>query len=207
MDVEEAIAMLLGYYRSEVRERGHDVVFDTPTVHAVSQMVLKLTQPIPRSLLFCGQPGNGKTTMMYALHKMISYLSSSGKLEHMQIQDSWLRRLEIRSAVDIARNATDDYETLKSVRAYPMLGIDDLGAEPAEIQVFGNIINPMVEVLEYRYRRDLFTCITTNLPPSKIREVYGERLADRFNEMFDVIVFANKSYRPYLRSRNDNANE
>ena len=76
-----------------------------------------------------------------------------------------------------------------------MIGIDDLGNEPAEILEFGNPIYPIVRLIEHRYNTQAFTFITTNLTPKEIREKYGARIADRFNEMLHVIVFRDISYR------------
>ena len=39
------------------------------------------------------------------------------------------------------------------------------------------------------------TLITTNLTPQQIREHYGDRIADRLNEMVKKIVFNNSTYR------------
>jgi DNA replication protein DnaC len=80
------------------------------------------------------------------------------------------------------------------------LGIDELGIEPVEVQDYGNIITPSSDVLAYRYDRRLPTFVTTNLAQDKrdgetLRMRYGDRLADRFNEMFYVIGFYNQSYR------------
>ena len=36
--------------------------------------------------------------------------------------------------------------------------------------------------------------ITTNLTPQQIREHYGDRIADRLNEMVKKIVFSNATY-------------
>jgi DNA replication protein DnaC len=41
----------------------------------------------------------------------------------------------------------------------------------------------------------LFTIITTNLTPAEIREKYGDRIADRMNEMMVKIIFNNPTYR------------
>ena len=41
----------------------------------------------------------------------------------------------------------------------------------------------------------LFTIITTNLTPKQIRKCYGDRIADRLNEMVEKIVFNNATYR------------
>ena len=75
------------------------------------------------------------------------------------------------------------------------LGIDDLGTEPAEIVDYGNPIYPVVRLIEHRYESQSFTFITTNLTPSEIRKKYGDRIADRFNEMLHVIVFQDVTYR------------
>ena len=76
-----------------------------------------------------------------------------------------------------------------------MLAIDDLGKEPTEVLDYGNVLSPVVDLMEYRYQHQLFTAVTTNLTPDEIRDKYGKRIADRFNEMLEVIVFEDISYR------------
>jgi DNA replication protein DnaC len=76
-----------------------------------------------------------------------------------------------------------------------LMFIDDLGAERKEIQEYGNVLTPMVDLLEHRYSRRLFTVVTTNLDASQLGEKYGARLRDRFREMFIVVPFSNKSFR------------
>lgn len=76
-----------------------------------------------------------------------------------------------------------------------LLGIDDLGTEPAEVQDYGNIMYPIKELLTMRYNAQLFTVFTTNLEPKDIRQRYDNRIADRLNEMMVKIVYNNKTYR------------
>lgn len=76
-----------------------------------------------------------------------------------------------------------------------LLAIEDLGNEPAERNDYGNITNPIVDLLEYRYDNQLYTVITTNLTPQQITGKYGVRIADRFREMLDVVVFKGSSFR------------
>ena len=57
------------------------------------------------------------------------------------------------------------------------------------------MLNPAIDLLSARYTDQLFTVVTTNLTPKQIREHYGDRIADRFNEMFERIVFDNSTYR------------
>jgi DNA replication protein DnaC len=85
----------------------------------------------------------------------------------------------------------------------PYLGIDDMGKEPKEVLDYGNVCNPVIDLIEYRYDKQLTTFITTNLPPKSDSEKkivgidthYGVRIADRFNEMIEKIVFNDGSYR------------
>lgn len=83
-----------------------------------------------------------------------------------------------------------------------MLAIDDLGTEPTEVLDYGNVLSPVIDVIEHRYNKQLFTFITTNLVANSedekittIRKKYGVRIADRFNEMLHVIIFKDISYR------------
>lgn len=76
-----------------------------------------------------------------------------------------------------------------------VLAIDDVGTEPAEVVDYGNVIEPITELLEARYARGLFTLVTTNLTGKELRQRYGVRLVDRMNEMMHVVVFKNGSFR------------
>ena len=97
-------------------------------------------------------------------------------------------------AKDVTQIAKD-YDDLQELRSEELLAIDDLGKEPTEVLDYGNVLNPVIDILEYRYNRQLFTVVTTNLTPKEIREKYGARIADRFNEMLHVIRFQDISYR------------
>ena len=86
-------------------------------------------------------------------------------------------------------------EQLTAYQTIPLLFLDDLGREPTEVMRYGNVTSPITELLEYRYNQRLTTIVTTNLEPSEIREKYGDRIADRFNEMFVVVSYTGNSYR------------
>ena len=60
---------------------------------------------------------------------------------------------------------------------------------------YGNVYTPVIDLLTKRYEEQLFTIITANLTPQQIREHYGDRIADRLNEMVKKIVFNNATYR------------
>ena len=60
---------------------------------------------------------------------------------------------------------------------------------------YGNVINPVIDLLSQRYEDQKLTIITTNVTNLQIRKTYGDRIADRFNEMMKVVIFTNPSYR------------
>ena len=76
-----------------------------------------------------------------------------------------------------------------------ILAVDDLGTEESEYCQYGNRYKPLEELLSYRYERMLPTIVTTNLSGKAIREKYGDRLADRFNEMMQVVTMPDINFR------------
>lgn len=137
-------------------------------------------------LIMFGGCGNGKTTMMRAIQNTLTMLRNKG-----YISKEW--QLKIITAREYVRmsQANANYNDKNE----NMLGIDDLGIEPTETLSYGNVSNPIIECIEHRYNKRLYTVVTTNLQPSQIRSKYGDRIADRCNEMFDRIVFKHESYR------------
>jgi DNA replication protein DnaC len=140
-------------------------------------------------LLLCGGCGNGKTTFVKALQQLLCRLSLRDEYNQsyygIQVQDA-------RSIVHLMK---DDYAAWNRLCRVDMLAIDDLGIEPVEVMDYGNLLCPLVDLLTKRYDLQLFTLVTTNLTPAEIRARYGDRIADRLNEMMLKIVFTNESYR------------
>lgn len=133
-------------------------------------------------ILMCGTYGNGKTTLLYALRSTISFLADCNYVER--------QKLKVYDARELSKLYKDrDPETFNDACRERLLAIEDMGKEPTEELNYGSIISPVTELLEYRYNNQKFTVITTNLTPKEIREKYGNRIADRFNEMMCVLNF------------------
>ena len=162
-------------------------------------MALFITSDAPKfGLMFCGTVGNGKTTLMKAFQRCINYLDASHHFSFLDDSKYGYRfnpGMRIVDVREILRCAKEDAKAYDNLKKYNLLGIDDLGKEPAEIMDFGNILSPVIDLIEHRYDKQLFTVITTNLVGKEIRSKYGDRIADRFNEMLQVIVFRNSTYR------------
>ena len=193
MTKEQAVQLMIAAYEAEVEFRHGICRLDENTTKSINSLAECLTKQSPKfGLMFCGTCGNGKTTMLFALRSAISYLARAGYIQTDNSTDS--SSLLVVDAKDIVSYAREPNE-MKKLAARRMLAIEDLGKEAAEVLDYGNVINPAVDLLEKRYDNQLFTVITTNLRAREIREKYGDRIADRFNEMLDVIIFKGNSYR------------
>ena len=95
----------------------------------------------------------------------------------------------------------DEYKTqgtFERFKKMSIIGIQDLGTEPAESMYMGNRENIMRQILEYRGdRTDLLTLITSNLPMNHKRLVdrYEERVSSRLNEMCNYFEIKGKDRR------------
>ena len=193
MSAEDAATLLTAYYKIEVQSRLRQFKFDTNTQKNLLQLAEYLTAKAPRfGIMLSGTCGNGKTTLMCAFQRALNHLAA---LKHFSFMDEYFKpRMRIMHACEIT-DLAHDIAAFTELKRRSMLGIDDLGTEPAEVLEFGNPIYPVVRLIEYRYSTQAFTFITTNLTPSEIRKKYGDRIADRFNEMLHVIVFQDVTYR------------
>ena len=146
-------------------------------------------------ILLCGLCGNGKTTTMKAFSMVTDYLHGVYKRDCME-KGVWPKniRMQDTSARRLVQVAKDE-NIMAEAKKVDILCIDDVGLEPTEVLDYGNAISPVIEIMEHRYRQQLFTFVTTNLTPAQIREKYGDRIADRFNEMMKCIVFKNPTFR------------
>ena len=184
---------LIGAYKAEVTYRRMKFSDNEKTRYNIYRVAESLTAENPKlGFLLCGSCGNGKTTLMYAFQRALNHLAA---LKHFSFMDEYFKpRMRIMHACEIT-DLAHDIAAFTELKRRSMLGIDDLGTEPAEVLEFGNPIYPVVRLIEYRYSTQAFTFITTNLTPSEIRKKYGDRIADRFNEMLHVIVFQDVTYR------------
>ena len=193
MSEGDALDLLAAHYGSIVKCRYGTPIFDENTERNLRYLAKYLTLEKPKfGVMFSGTCGNGKTTLMYALQSAINDLDRRGHFKFLS--EYFTVGMRIVDAMDIVIMAKD-LNSIRSLRERSMLAIDDLGKEPTEVLDYGNVLSPVVDLMEYRYQHQLFTAVTTNLTPDEIRDKYGKRIADRFNEMLEVIVFDDISYR------------
>ena len=187
----QTLAEILGLtYRGLVARRGMEfkVIPEANLPKILNDVVGWLHRPKFRSTLFLqGAPGNGKTTVLDAVRTLYysigkSTVSCSGP----DICEQFKRQFEGLS------NKFDLYKEAGYVF------IDDLGTEPLKYYLYGKEYTPVQDLLAFRYKFQLTSVISTNIPKSDIWDRYGERIDDRFDEMCFIINFPGPSYRKLI---------
>ena len=188
MTTEQANDLLTAAYQAEVQNRHGEYIDDVATRKNIKSVAEYLTKDNPKfGIMLCGTCGNGKTTLLCAFQNALNYLNANSYFEEKT-------GIRIIDAKDVATTMKAD-STRTAERNDDMLGIEDMGREATEVMDYGNVSSPIIDLLEYRYNNQLFTFITTNLTSKQVRTKYGDRIADRFNEMLEVVIFNNPTYR------------
>lgn len=189
LSVDEAEQYIRGAFEAQVELRGGKVEYDEMTTKNLRLVAETLAGDSHKfGLLLAGTCGNGKTTTMRAVQSVVMLLNNTYYRRGDGIGNRLLEAKEITGL-----SAKDGQLTV--YKTVPVLFLDDLGREPTEVLKYGNVTSPITELLEYRYNQRLTTIVTTNLEPSEIRQKYGDRIADRFNEMFALVSYTGASYR------------
>ena len=191
---QQVFDLLTQFYIIEVKRRHVEMEIDETTEANLNAVTDAITAEVPKfGIWLYGAPGNGKTTMMFAFMRLVDFLNSQ---RHFSFMGEYFHaKPRFKVAKDIVEIAKETPREFSDLFDESILCIDDLGTEPKELQDFGNIKTPMMDLLMYRYRLQSFTFVTSNLSPKQIKEKYDERVADRCREMFETIKFIAPTYR------------
>ena len=197
MSTNEAIEWIEAAVQAEIelRRRTYE---DVPELHEHIKKIAELfTSPTYKfGIMLCGGVGNGKSTLQTLLIHLDIRIMHNTSFETLG--------MKIIGAKELGRLIRVDPNKFLQYQDVNMLGIDDLGEEETTMMDYGNRVTPVIDLLSHRYDRMLFTMVTTNLTPKQIRSTYGDRIADRFNEMMLIIPYETPSFRTPKQST-DNA--
>lgn len=135
------------------------------------------TDGAPRSMLFAGETGLGKTFLSSCIVKA---LGENGIPAAFMSAYDMLRELEDEQFGRSAENTMDKLLTA------PLLVIDDLGSEPSGSKYYDTFL---YNIINGRINRSLPTIISTNLHADEIRRRYHNRLASRMLSDYLPVLF------------------
>jgi DNA replication protein DnaC len=101
----------------------------------------------------------------------------------------WIDEAELVERVSLGWSG--DRDPLKRVSETPLLVLDDLGSQAMthrEGKRAQLVRDSVARLVSYRWEHDLTTVYTSNLPPPALRDVYGERTADRLAQAVSTVV-------------------
>lgn len=205
--VEQARIMLYAACKATVEKRGREFAAPQEYLQRLHEMAQWLTSDHTTfGLLFCGNVGNGKTTLALALQSLYFYVhSDEGLQEHENMRNPYFgfEVIPSKELVLLAkaynsptRDNSAAVQRYKRLRDTDIVCIDDLGTEPRESVQYGEFVTAAIDFMNYRYANRYTTLATSNLAPKDFAAYYDERLYDRFREMMKIINFGNApSYR------------
>lgn len=166
--------------------RGETLYESTEYHNALVELSVMLTSRTSRSgILFTGQFGTGKTTLMLAIRKLFEQLGNC--------PSAWSYQ-EVNSLENLYARAEDfrfpivSYDKFTEAASAPILFLDNLGIEtdtPEDALAVGLIKN----LIRLRYDLRLLTVIATPLDGQSIREVYGNQIASIMGTSYFVLGF------------------
>ena len=201
---QKDVAQLIGVkYKAEVLNRVHPNDYrqlGSDMKQNIADVSKWLCNPNKKpGILFFGDVGTGKTTLLRAICTVINTVCER-ETDGQGRRETTLDDFHCISIVK-AKGIINDYNNLQTRPRYDLmtkvalLAIDELGVEPMESKLYGNVSEPLIDLFCERYDRQLCTVVSTNLGNTEIRQRYGTRLADRFSEMFATIPFNGQSFR------------
>jgi hypothetical protein len=153
-----------------------------------------------KGLALLGNVGVGKTYLMafFFQNQLQSYtMANCRKIEGQWVEEAAAKDKPAQGVIS-RYSAPIQGATNSNPFAHVHLGVcfDDLGTETSPSKAYGEEKNVLAEILMNRYESGMpynMTHVTTNLSAHDIGIKYGNRIRDRFREMFNVINFPNEA--------------
>lgn len=175
--MEDTLIVLQESYEALVNATGHKM---NGTPEHLGTVARWLCGQGRSGLLLYGGYGLGKTTTLRAIQYTLRFLCPNKPVKH------YLSKQVIEM----------DADDLRSLRINDMLVIiDELGREQNERREYGNVSEPLIEIIRYREDMGLPMVLASNLVDDEFAEKYGPYIRDRLFGSYSRIFFEGKSFR------------
>jgi DNA replication protein DnaC len=177
----------------DLGERFNDSKFDNFLERKGSERCLKIAKKYVdefdswdgESLMFWGEPGNGKSHLATAI---ANELTAKGKKVVFISMPDLLKK--IKSTFNRNSNETEE-QIMRGLQLCDLLIIDDIGAE----KVTDWVQEVIFRIVDGRYKKMKPIMATSNLEPKELAERIGKRAYDRLIEISQPIKNEATSYR------------
>lgn len=171
---EEQRQKAIAFFESKVPRR-YINASPNPVARAWAQAVTSNPEET-RSLLVVGPTGTGKTHYAYSVLRAIAETGSRA---------SWAAHTAADLYAQLRPRAGRDSEaTFESIVGTDVLFVDDLGA--AKLTEWTEEVT--YRLINNRYEQCKPSIFTSNVPPTQLRDVLGERIASRLTEMCERVA-------------------
>lgn len=170
-------------YHEEVAKNGREYQCEGYVSHII-RLIEKWIEGPKASCLLVGGVGLGKTNMMRILMRLFDILRDPINIPPIRV-----RPIMYVDAADWSSKSTSDEDLFREACQCKVLFIDDFGSEEDTYCNFGNRWSPIKQVILTRYSLRLPTICSTNLSLEALACKYGNRVADRMNEMYAIVQY------------------
>lgn len=191
--------ILLDTIQGYFEEEGHEFVVDEENKNTVTALVNYFTghpgfekdgRSLSKGIFLYGPVGVGKTYLM----NIIKFANQRQVFKMVDCSDiaADFTKKDGGGELSLEKYFSDRQIEYRDKYGRTQCGycFDDFGAE-SDGRYFGNTVNIMERIIEKRYRsnKPLITHMISNLDATAVKTRYGQRVADRMREMFNVIEF------------------
>lgn len=186
LEAEKIIVRRLGKYKPFIVDQDNSIIIKQIFQYITCDPEFETTNIIDgypeknlsKGLMLIGSFGVGKSILIESLCNMINNID--------------IHNIEIRHAKELP-----DLITHMGVGFYKnrRLFIDDLGKEVKELNVFGTVSKPIIDLFALRYETGAWTLATANYNLDTFEQFYGKTISERMKEMFNIIPLKGQSRR------------
>jgi hypothetical protein len=169
-------------------------VVDERNAPVIDQLYLYLTRnkscewPLLKGFILLGGPGTGKTTLLKGFFDVIN---------HYYTNINYLKLPKWMTAKEAVKLIVENNGKMPLGMVNSALFLDELGRHEMRVQIYGNPVCPITELIFDRYSKGLPTFSTSNFKFETMAgmDFFGPVATDRLRSMFHIVEMTGESRR------------